>query len=121
VTPTRASTIVPDAEVLFDTLFARKSEPKAHPAKISSLLFALAAIIVDDVFRTSDQDQDIVNNSSYLDLSPLYGSDEESLSSIRTFVDGRVKPDTFAETRFLSRPPEVCSTYITLSPVVTNA
>jgi hypothetical protein len=101
--PTR----VPDPEKLFDALLARKDKPTPHPTGISSLFFALAAIIVDDVFRTSDEDKDKVATSSYLDLSSLYGTSEETQSSIRTFADGRLKPDAFAETRILSRPAEV--------------
>ncbi|KAF1845382.1 heme peroxidase [Cucurbitaria berberidis CBS 394.84] len=106
VKPEHVPTALPDANVLFDILLARQGEPKQHPSKISSLLFALAGIIIDDVFRTSDRDDNVVNTSSYLDLSPLYGSDQETQNSIRTFTDGKLKPDTFAEVRFLSRPPE---------------
>ncbi|CAO2655875.1 Nn.00g046780.m01.CDS01 [Neocucurbitaria sp. VM-36] len=106
VKPVHVPRNLPDAEVLFDELLARRGRPAQHPSKISSLLFALAAIIVDDVFRTSDQDNEVASTSSYLDLSPLYGSDQESQKSIRTFADGKLKPDTFAEKRFHSRPPE---------------
>jgi hypothetical protein len=107
VTPKHVPTRVPDPETLFDVLLARKDKPAPHPNGISGLFFALAAIIVDDVFRTSDDDKDVVTTSSYLDLSSLYGTSEETLSSIRTFDDGKLKPDAFAETRILSRPAEV--------------
>jgi hypothetical protein len=98
--------------LLFDTLLARRGEPKAHPTKISSLLFALADIIIHDVFRTSDRDKDVVMASSYLDLSPLYGSDQDSQDSVRTFADGRLKPDAFSEVRFVNQAPEVRSTVL---------
>ncbi|KAF2465444.1 heme peroxidase [Lindgomyces ingoldianus] len=97
---------LPDPGTLFDALLARQGPPKQHPSKISSVLFALATIIIHDVFRTSDLDQNIVNVSSYLDLSPLYGPTQDIQDTIRTFKDGKVKPDTFAETRLLGQPPE---------------
>jgi len=108
VTPKRIPTSRPDAELIFDTLLARKGEPKPHPTKISSLLFALADIIIHDVFRTSDRNKDVVNASSYLDLSPLYGTDQNSQDDMRTFADGKLKPDAFSEVRFVNQPPEVC-------------
>jgi hypothetical protein len=99
----------PDPELLFDTLLARRGEPQAHPNRISSMLFALASIIIHDVFRTSDHDPSVANTSSYLDLSPLYGSDQGRQDAMRTFCDGRLKPDAFAEVRFVNQPPEVRS------------
>jgi hypothetical protein len=107
VTPKRTPTGRPDAGLLFDTLLARRGDPKPHPTKISSLLFALADIIIHDVVRTSDRDKNVVEASSYLDLSPLYGSSEDAQHSVRTFADGKLKPDAFAEVRFANQPPEV--------------
>jgi hypothetical protein len=46
VTPqTLASSIRPDAGLLFDTIFARGERPNEHPNQISSVLFYLASII----------------------------------------------------------------------------
>jgi hypothetical protein len=45
--------------------------------------------------------------SSYLDLSPLYGSNQDMQDSVRTFKDGLMKPDTFADKRLLGVPPGV--------------
>jgi hypothetical protein len=45
--------------------------------------------------------------SSYLDLSSLYGETKESQNMVRTFADGKLKPDAFADTRILSRPAAV--------------
>jgi linoleate 10R-lipoxygenase len=45
--------------------------------------------------------------SSYLDLSPLYGSNQEMQDTIRTFKDGKLKPDCFADKRLLGMPPGV--------------
>ncbi|KAI4624563.1 hypothetical protein J4E83_004238 [Alternaria metachromatica] len=104
VTPRHIPTKLPDPELLFDTLLAREAKPKLHPTQLSSLFFAFAAVMVCDVFRTGDEDNDVAMTSSYLDLSSLYGESEESQSSVRTFVDGKLKPDAFADTRILSRP-----------------
>jgi linoleate 10R-lipoxygenase len=51
----------------------------------------------------------INETSSYVDLAPLYGNDEETLKDIRV-IDGRgrLKPDCFAESRLLLLPPAVC-------------
>jgi linoleate 10R-lipoxygenase len=45
--------------------------------------------------------------SSYLDLSPLYGSSQKEQDAMRTFKDGKLKPDCFSETRLLGFPPGV--------------
>ncbi len=58
-----------------------------------------------DLFRTDHQDFNISNTSSYLDLSPLYGSNEEEQTAMRTFENGRIKVDCFSDTRLLGFPP----------------
>lgn len=61
-----------------------------------------------DLFNTSPVDGNVNNNSSYLDLSPLYGNSQKMQDSIRTFQDGKLKPDAFADKRLLGNPPGVC-------------
>jgi len=97
---------LPDPAVLFDVLMAR-DKPTEHPNKISSMLFYMASIIIHDLFRTNHKDFRISDTSSYLDLSPLYGNDKHEQHQVRTFKDGKLKPDSFAETRLLSFPPGV--------------
>ncbi|KAI6900680.1 heme peroxidase [Hortaea werneckii] len=99
---------LPDPGILFDTVMARKN-PKGeeHPAKVSSMLFYLASIIIHDAFRTDHTDFNVSNTSSYLDLAPLYGSTWEEQKRMRTFKDGKIKPDCFSETRLLTFPPGV--------------
>jgi len=97
---------MPDPGVLFDTLMARK-EAKPHPNRISSMLFYLASIIIHDCFKTSHADYRFSDTSSYLDLAPLYGSNWHDQKRMRTFQDGKIKPDCFSETRLLSFPPGV--------------
>ena len=50
-----------------------------------------------------------MENSSYLDLSPLYGSNREQQAAVRTFKDGLLKPDAFSEIRLMGMPPGVCA------------
>jgi hypothetical protein len=45
--------------------------------------------------------------SSYLDLAPLYGSNQAEQDTVRTFKDGQLKPDCFSEKRILGFPPGV--------------
>lgn len=97
---------LPDPGIIFDSVMTRKhSEP--HPNKISSMLFYLASIIIHDLFRTNHQDYTISDTSSYLDLSPLYGSNQKEQDTMRTFKDGKIYPDCFSEVRLLTFPPGV--------------
>ncbi|KAF2839651.1 hypothetical protein M501DRAFT_1015746 [Patellaria atrata CBS 101060] len=97
---------LPDPSVIFDSIMERKVHEK-HPNRISSVLFYLASIIIHDAFRTSHEDFRISKTSSYLDLSPLYGSNATEQKEVRTFKDGKLKPDTFSEKRLFGFPPGV--------------
>ena len=61
------------------------------------------------MFRTSHENVNINETSSYVDLGPLYGNNAETLNKIRVH-DGRglLLPDTFAEDRLMLLPPAVC-------------
>jgi hypothetical protein len=108
VVPQRApSAALPDPGDIFDALFARKGPAKEAPAKISSFLLSLPTIIIHDIFRTDDSDHNKVASSSYLDLGPLYGHNQAMQDTVRTFKDGKLKSDTFAEPRILGQPPGV--------------
>lgn len=96
----------PDAGVVFDSVMVRKHSEK-HPNRISSVLFYLASIIIHDCFRTDHRDYSNSLTSSYLDLSPLYGSNQDEQNLMRTFADGKLKPDSFSESRLLLFPPGV--------------
>lgn len=45
--------------------------------------------------------------SSYLDLQPLYGNNQDEQNTVRTFKDGKLKPDCFSAKRILGFPPGV--------------
>jgi len=96
----------PDPGVVFDSIMTRK-HAELHPNRISSMLFYLASVIIHDCFRTSHEDVSISMTSSYLDLSPLYGSNQGEQDQMRTGKDGRIKPDCFSESRLLFFPPGV--------------
>ncbi|ODM23237.1 Psi-producing oxygenase A [Aspergillus cristatus] len=98
--------VLPEPETLFDSLLARK-DFEEHPNKISSVLFYIASIIIHDLFQTDRDDPSITLTSSYLDLSPLYGNNQEEQNAIRTFKDGKLKPDCFSTKRVLGFPPGV--------------
>ena len=97
---------LPDPADLFDNLMARKHF-KPHPAKISSMLFYLASIIIHDLFQTDHIDMTKTKTSSYLDLAPLYGNNEKEQHAMRTFKDGKIKTDCFSSKRMLGFPPGV--------------
>lgn len=96
----------PDAGVVFDSIMTRK-HAELHPNRISSVLFYLASIIIHDCFRTDHRDYSNSLTSSYLDLSPLYGSNQDEQNLMRTFANGTLKPDCFSEQRLLFFPPGV--------------
>ncbi|GIK07532.1 hypothetical protein Aspvir_003198 [Aspergillus viridinutans] len=101
--------VLPDPSLIFDTLLVRDGPAKEHPSKISSNLFYLATVIIHDLFHTDERDGTKVKNSSYLDLGPLYGHNQDQQNKVRTFTDGLLKPDTFSEKRLLTQPPGVCA------------
>ncbi|KAM3084311.1 hypothetical protein ACMFMG_001584 [Clarireedia jacksonii] len=99
---------LPDPGELFDTLMSRGEGDEdyvEHPTGISSVLFYLATIIIHDLFLTDHYDQTRSKTSSYLDLAPLYGCDQDEQNAVRTFADGKLKPDCFSSKRILSFPP----------------
>ncbi|KAL1836745.1 hypothetical protein VTJ49DRAFT_4720 [Mycothermus thermophilus] len=97
---------LPDPGLIYDSVMKR-TEYKKHPNNVSSILWYWAAIIIHDLFWTDHRDMSRNKTSSYLDLSPLYGSNQEMQNTIRTFKDGKLKPDAFADKRLLGLPPGV--------------
>lgn len=101
---------LPDPSDLFDKLMAREEGGRESQSGLSAMLIYHATIIIHDIFRTNDDDKNISDSSSYLDLSPLYGYTTEMQRKIRDdkYKLGLLKPDTFAEDRLLRQPPGVC-------------
>jgi cytochrome P450 len=97
---------LPDPNQIFEALFARTNF-KQHPNNVSSILWYWATIITHDLFWTDKADDTKNKASSYLDLSPLYGSNQEMLDSVRSFRNGLLKPDAIADKRLIGVPPGV--------------
>lgn len=102
---------LPPAELVFDRLLKRDKFVE-HPGGISSLFFAFADLIIHNIFHTdsSSPGYSINKSSSYLDLSPLYGTSQEAVNSVRlNDGTGKLKEDVFADPRLLGMPPAVCA------------
>ncbi|KAM5345930.1 hypothetical protein ACJ41O_011791 [Fusarium nematophilum] len=97
----------PDPEAVYEAVMARDVFRK-NPNNVSSILWYWATIIIHDLFWTNLQDPNQNDSSSYLDLAPLYGCNKEACDSVRTFKDGKLKNDTFADKRLIGNPPGVC-------------
>lgn len=59
------------------------------------------------MFQTDRDDPTVTRTSSYLELSPLYGNNQDEQDTVRAFKDGKLKPDCFAAKRVLGFPPGV--------------
>ena len=100
---------LPPPDLVFDTLLKRGKFVE-HPGGISSLFFAFADIIIHNIFDTdpSVKGWTINRASSYLDLSPLYGTSQEAVNSVRRHDGtGGLLDDVFADPRLLNMPPAV--------------
>ena len=106
---------LPSAELVFDTLLKRdKFVP--HPGGISSLFFAFADLVIHSIFNTNPRNWTQNDVSSYLDLSPLYGSSQADVDKIRRKDGtGRLWDDVFADSRLLFMPPSVCALLVILN------
>jgi linoleate 10R-lipoxygenase len=106
---------LPDPGLVFDALLKRGDTFVEHPAGISSLFFAFADLVIHSIFDTDHTDWAINNASSYLDLSPLYGSSADAVDSIRRKDGtGRLWEDVFADSRLLLMPPSTCALLVLL-------
>ncbi|KAK7739760.1 hypothetical protein SLS53_005730 [Cytospora paraplurivora] len=99
---------LPDPGLIYDSVMKRPSSGyRKHPNNVSSILWYWATIIIHDLFWTDSRDMNKSKTSSYLDLSPLYGSNQEMQNTIRSFQDGKLKPDAYADKRLNGMPPGV--------------
>ncbi|CAE6439322.1 unnamed protein product [Rhizoctonia solani] len=98
---------LPEPAVVFDELLKAPSKTRdPHPGGNSSLTFAFASLVTHSLFRTDPSDWNKNLTSSYLDLSPLYGSNQEEQDAVRIKNGyGRLHPDTFSEGRIVFLPP----------------
>lgn len=101
-----------------------RSEFKPHPNQHSSLFYYMVIILGHgipdfnrralnvDLFHTSHKDVTVNMASSYLDLSPLYGSSQKEQNLLRTFQKGMIKPDSYSDRRLEIFPPGVAALMI---------
>ncbi|KAI9368890.1 heme peroxidase [Aspergillus egyptiacus] len=105
---------LPDAGLVFDSLFARQKFTP-HPNKVSSLFFDWASLIIHDIFQTDHRDETKNKTSAYLDLAILYGDVQEEQDLVRTHKDGKLKPDAFSEPRLQAFPAACCVLLVMLN------
>ncbi|KAJ3844035.1 heme peroxidase [Lentinula raphanica] len=107
---------LPDPNLVFETLLKRR-DIMDHPGGNSSMTFAFASLVTHSLFRTDYKDMNINNTSSYLDLSLLYGTDQNAQDLVRNKAAGRglLYPDTFSEERLLFVPPAASALLVVLS------
>lgn len=102
------STDLPDPGLIFDELLKRSPGQdgrfRASESSVSSNLFYLATLITHDLFDSDEVNRTINRTTSYLDLSPLYGTTKQLQDSVRTGKNGLLKPDQFADIRFWLQP-----------------
>ena len=83
---------------------------------ISSLFFAFADLVIHSIFNTNPRNWTQNDVSSYLDLSPLYGSSQADVDKVRRKDGtGRLWDDVFADSRLLFMPPSVCALLVILN------
>ncbi|KAF5370493.1 hypothetical protein D9757_013118 [Collybiopsis confluens] len=100
---------LPDPGPVFDALLKRDGF-QSHPAGLLSSMFSFAALVIHSVFRTSHTNVNVNETSSYCDLAPLYGHNQETQDRVCDKESGLgfLFPDVFAEDRLLLLPPAVC-------------
>lgn len=105
------SSHLPDPGLIFDELLKRSPGPdgrfRASESSISSNLFYLATLISNDLFDTDEVNGSINRTTSYLDLSPLYGTSKQLQDFVRTGKNGLLKPDRYTDTRLWLQPAGV--------------
>ncbi|KAF9524957.1 heme peroxidase [Crepidotus variabilis] len=106
---------LPDPGLVFDTLLRRDTFTE-HPGGISALFFAFADLVIHSIFNTRHGDWSINDASSYLDLSILYGSNEEQQNSVRrNDGSGKLQDDVWADRRLIMMPPSACVLLVLLN------
>ena len=81
------------------------------------MTFAFASLVTHSLFRTNPADETINNTTSYLDLSPLYGTKQSEQDLVRDKEKGRglLFKDAFAEDRLVLVPPAASALLVIFS------
>ncbi|EKM48647.1 uncharacterized protein PHACADRAFT_214715 [Phanerochaete carnosa HHB-10118-sp] len=109
--------VLPDPGLVFDALLRSRGDFKPHPGRNSSLTFAFASLVTHTLFRTAPTDMTVNNTTSYLDLSPLYGTTQAEQDLVRNRGAGRglLWNDAFAEDRLVLVPPAASALLVLFS------
>lgn len=107
---------LPDVELVWEQLLKRPDNDfREHPSGLNRLFFSFATIVIHECFQTNRANQWINNTSSYVDLSTLYGNNEEEQPRVRTYNNGLIYPDSIASDRIMLMPPGVVALLIMFS------
>ena len=81
------------------------------------MTFAFASLVTHSLFRTVPGNQTVNGTSSYLDLSPLYGTNQNEQDMVRNKEEGRglLWNDAFAEDRLVLVPPAASALLVVFS------
>lgn len=81
------------------------------------MIFAYASLVTHQLFRTDPRDMSKNNTSSYLDLSVLYGTNQDQQDLVRDKAKGLglLHPDAFAEDRLVLVPPAATALLVLFS------
>ena len=81
------------------------------------MTFAYASLVTHQLFRTDPRDISINRTSSYLDLSVLYGTNQDQQDMVRDKEKGRglLYPDAFSEDRLVLVPPAATALLVIFS------
>ncbi|CAO1625574.1 unnamed protein product [Parajaminaea phylloscopi] len=107
VPPVQAkSPFQPDPSLVFDQLLQRTGFTE-HKGGLNSLFTAFATFVIHNCFETEHARPWVNQTSSYVDLAPLYGNNQEQQDSVRTHIMGGLHPDVLASPRIFMMPPGV--------------
>lgn len=106
---------LPDPELVYEQLLRRKDPFKEHPSGLNRMFFSFATIVIHECFQTSRANSWINETSSYVDLSTLYGNNDEEQKRVRTYQDGKIYKDSVASERIMMMPPGVVTLLIMFS------
>ncbi|RCH95227.1 hypothetical protein CU098_009148, partial [Rhizopus stolonifer] len=110
------NTNLPSAKLVFDKLLRRPEGVfNEHKGSVNMMLLYLAILITHDLFYTDPNDPKRNLTTSYIDLSPLYGFNQENQESVREMKDGLLKPDQWFDKRLVIQPAGVASLLVMFS------
>ncbi|TVY47189.1 Psi-producing oxygenase A [Lachnellula occidentalis] len=106
---------LPDPELVFDQLLKRTGPFREHPSGLNRFFFSFATIVIHECFQTSRKDPWVNETSSYVDLSTIYGNTEVEQKRVRSYVNGKIFPDSIASERIMMMPPGVVAVLLMFS------